>query len=167
MLVLFCISIRRECFDHLLISGEAHLRRILQTYACYYNLLRNPVGLWSNWIYTTATKENRNRSGSRTKRDHIMLKFFVGTLVIVSAAQSVQAQITVDISKITCEQFNVLEKQDSVAIWLSGYYHGQKRNPVLEINVFEEALRKFRAACRQPDNFKRPAVELIESSQPK
>ena len=96
-----------------------------------------------------------------------MLKLFVGTLVIVSAAQSVQAQITVDISKITCEQFNVLEKQDSVAIWLSGYYHGQKRNPVLEINVFEEAVRKFRAACRQPDNFKRPVVELIESSQPK
>jgi hypothetical protein len=96
-----------------------------------------------------------------------MLRLFVGTLVIVFAAQSVQAQVTVDISKITCEQFNVLEKQDSVAIWLSGYYHGQKRNPVLEINVFEEVVRKFRAACRQPDNFKRPVMELIESSQPK
>jgi hypothetical protein len=34
-----------------------------------------------------------------------MLKLFVGTLLSVLAAQSVQAQITVDISKITCEQF--------------------------------------------------------------
>ena len=33
-------SIRRECLDHLVISGEAHLRRILGTYACYYNNVR-------------------------------------------------------------------------------------------------------------------------------
>ena len=79
-------------------------------------LLLNPVGRWSNWTYTTATKENRHRVGLCITRDHIMLKFSVGTLLIVFAAQSVQAQITVDISKITCEQFNVLEKQDSVAI---------------------------------------------------
>ncbi len=93
-----------------------------------------------------------------------MLKLFVGTLVIVFVAQSAQAQVTVDISKITCEQFSVLEKQDSVALWLSGYYHGQRRDPVLEINMFEEDVRKVRAACRQPDNFKRPVMELIERS---
>jgi hypothetical protein len=29
-------SIRRECLDHLVILGEAHLRRILKTYAGYY-----------------------------------------------------------------------------------------------------------------------------------
>ena len=96
-----------------------------------------------------------------------MLKLFVGTLLIVFAAQSVQAQLTVDVSKITCEQFNVLEKQDSVAIWLSGFYHGQKRDPVLETNVFEETLRKYRVACRLPDNFKRRVMEVYESSQPK
>ena len=33
-------SIRRECLDHLVILGEAHLRRILGTYACYYNNVR-------------------------------------------------------------------------------------------------------------------------------
>ena len=33
-------SIRRECLDHLVILGEAHLRRILRTYACYYNKIR-------------------------------------------------------------------------------------------------------------------------------
>jgi hypothetical protein len=112
-------------------------------------------------------KKNRNPVNPCIKRDHIMLKFFVGSLLIVFAAQSAQAQITVDISKITCEQFNVLEKQDSVAIWLSGFYHGQKGDPVLEINVFEETVRKYRAACRQADNFKRRVMELYESNQPK
>jgi transposase InsO family protein len=33
-------SIRRECVDHVVVLGEAHLRRILQTYACYYNKIR-------------------------------------------------------------------------------------------------------------------------------
>ena len=33
-------SIRRECVDHFIIVGEAHLRRILQTYAGYYNSIR-------------------------------------------------------------------------------------------------------------------------------
>src|SRR6266516_2377191 len=33
-------SIRRECVDHLVVLGEAHLRRILTKYAAYYNELR-------------------------------------------------------------------------------------------------------------------------------
>jgi hypothetical protein len=33
-------SIRRECVDHFIIFGEAHLRRILQTYARYCNEIR-------------------------------------------------------------------------------------------------------------------------------
>ena len=30
-------SIRRECVDHIIVLGEAHLRRILKSYARYYN----------------------------------------------------------------------------------------------------------------------------------
>jgi len=33
-------SIRRECLDHIVVIGEAHLRRILRSYACYYNDIR-------------------------------------------------------------------------------------------------------------------------------
>ena len=33
-------SIRRECLDHVIVLGEAHLRRILKSYADYYNGLR-------------------------------------------------------------------------------------------------------------------------------
>src|SRR2546425_6799285 len=33
-------SIRRECVDHLVVLGEAHLRRILTKYATYYNETR-------------------------------------------------------------------------------------------------------------------------------
>ena len=33
-------SIRRECVDHFVVLGEAHLRRILRAYAHYYNEVR-------------------------------------------------------------------------------------------------------------------------------
>ena len=33
-------SIRHECLDHVIIRGEAHLRRILRSYAMYYNSIR-------------------------------------------------------------------------------------------------------------------------------
>jgi transposase InsO family protein len=38
-------SIRRECLDHLVVSGEAPLRRILKTYAAYYNEVRTHLSL--------------------------------------------------------------------------------------------------------------------------
>ena len=33
-------TIRRECPDHVIVLGEAHLRRLMSEYAAYYNGLR-------------------------------------------------------------------------------------------------------------------------------
>ena len=33
-------SIRRECLDHMIVFGEAHLRQILSGYAAHYNVSR-------------------------------------------------------------------------------------------------------------------------------
>ena len=38
-------SLRRECTDHLIVFGEAHLRRTLKTYASYYNQVRTHLAL--------------------------------------------------------------------------------------------------------------------------
>jgi transposase InsO family protein len=62
-------SIRRECVDHFIVLGEAHLRRILRTYARYYNNIRTHWSLdkdefsgsdqsihtrsWADFIITT------------------------------------------------------------------------------------------------------------------
>jgi hypothetical protein len=85
-------------------------------------------------------------------------------LILAFTAHAAHAQVTVDISKITCEQFNVLPKADSVAIWLGGYYHGGKREAVIDMSKFEDNARNLRTACRLSDNFKRPIMQLIESS---
>jgi hypothetical protein len=41
-------SIRRECLDHVVVFGEAHLRRVLKTYASYYNKVRTRLSLDKN-----------------------------------------------------------------------------------------------------------------------
>ena len=38
-------TLRRECLDHVLILGEQHLRRVLKSYALYYNETRTHLGL--------------------------------------------------------------------------------------------------------------------------
>src|SRR5262245_38653584 len=38
-------SVRRECLDHTLILGEAHLRRVLKEYASYFNRARPHQGI--------------------------------------------------------------------------------------------------------------------------
>jgi transposase InsO family protein len=38
-------SVRRECLDHIIVLGEAHLRRILKSYARYYSETRTHLAL--------------------------------------------------------------------------------------------------------------------------
>ena len=38
-------SIRRECVDHIIVLDETHLRRILKSYARYYNETRTHLAL--------------------------------------------------------------------------------------------------------------------------
>ncbi|HEY1472463.1 MAG TPA: integrase core domain-containing protein [Pseudolabrys sp.] len=38
-------SIRRDCLDHVVVFGERHLRRVLRSYANYYNQTRTYLAL--------------------------------------------------------------------------------------------------------------------------
>ena len=38
----FVGSVRRECPDHVLLLGEAHLRRVLREYVAYFNIPAPP-----------------------------------------------------------------------------------------------------------------------------
>jgi acid stress chaperone HdeB len=60
------------------------------------------------------------------------------------------AQMTVDVSKITCKQF-LLDKvapTKSVAIWLSGYYNGKRGNTVIDLADTEQKADKVGDYCR-------------------
>jgi len=51
-----------------------------------------------------------------------------------------QAQETVDVAKITCDQFRAGKITDSrtMSIWLSGYYHGVRNNAVVDVSALQK-----------------------------
>jgi transposase InsO family protein len=49
-------SIRRECLDHITILGEVHPRRILKSYAEYYNGTRTHLSLNKNAPISRSTE---------------------------------------------------------------------------------------------------------------
>jgi hypothetical protein len=53
------------------------------------------------------------------------------------------AQETVDVEKITCEQFLLGQIADSrsVSIWVSGYYNGLRKNSVIDVTAMQKNAR--------------------------
>jgi acid stress chaperone HdeB len=66
--------------------------------------------------------------------------------LVISAAQ---AQVTIDVSKITCEQFRgyAITDPNNIALWLSGYYNGQRNNTIIKVESFKENLEKVKDYC--------------------
>ncbi|NKB45788.1 MAG: transposase [Alphaproteobacteria bacterium] len=60
-------SIRRECLDHTIIFGEAHLRRTLKNYARYYNRARTHLSLDKNSPIPRPVEHD----GDIAKRQHL------------------------------------------------------------------------------------------------
>jgi hypothetical protein len=86
-----------------------------------------------------------------------------GLLALITGAQPSQAQVTLDVSKITCEQFILFKVTDpqKIAIWLSGYYHGKRETTVVDTQTFSEFSDKTKDYCRA--NFTMPVMQAVEN----
>ena len=53
-----------------------------------------------------------------------------------------QAQMTVDLTKVTCKQFVTYEITDarSLSLWLSGYFNAQRKNTTVDVSAFSEKI---------------------------
>jgi acid stress chaperone HdeB len=71
-----------------------------------------------------------------------------------------QAQVTVDVSKITCDQFVEYKIADleQIATWINGYYHGAHGSPILDAQEMLEITNTVEEHC-----FKYPS-DLVMSS---
>ncbi len=87
-----------------------------------------------------------------------------GLILTLFLASSAQAQVSIDASKITCDQFvhAKVGTPRTLAAWLSGYYHGKGNNPIVDTQTFEANLNKLRNFCYNEKNFKLPVMEAIE-----
>jgi len=101
---------------------------------------------------------------------------------IVFATASAQAQVSIDVSKITCDQYvhnkiptpdfasfsavGSLEARSTlsrwlIAAWLSGYSHAKSTNLTIDLESFEENVHKLTTYCYDEKNFKVPIMEAI------
>jgi hypothetical protein len=59
------------------------------------------------------------------------------------------AQVTIDVAKITCEQFRLFAVADphDISMWLGGYYNGKRNNTIIDTQKFKEQANKVKDYC--------------------
>ena len=79
---------------------------------------------------------------------------------IVFAMASAQAQVIVDVSKITCDQYvhAKITTPNLIAAWLSGYYNAKRSNRIIDL----ETLEDVKNYCYDEKNFKVPIMKAVE-----
>ena len=78
------------------------------------------------------------------------LRLTMMTILLTLAMWSpADAQVTIEVAKITCDQFTLYKVTDpqNVAIWLSGYYHGQRNDTTLDTQELAAYLQKVKDYC--------------------
>ncbi len=70
-------------------------------------------------------------------------------LLALGTWSGANAQVTIDVAKITCDQFTLYKVTDplNVAIWLSGYYHGQRGETTVDTQELAAYLQKVKDYC--------------------
>jgi acid stress chaperone HdeB len=83
---------------------------------------------------------------------------------IVFAPASAQAQVVVDVSKITCDQYvhAKITTPNLIAAWLSGYYNAKRNNRIVDLETLEDNVSKVKNYCYDEKNFKVPIMKAVE-----
>jgi acid stress chaperone HdeB len=71
-------------------------------------------------------------------------------LFVLAQIPAPQAQVTVDVAKITCEEF-MMQKlawtSRDIELWFSGYFHGTRNNPIVDVETTKENEEKLNSCC--------------------
>jgi acid stress chaperone HdeB len=83
----------------------------------------------------------------------------ISTLFALSAAQ---AQTTIDVSKISCNQLTAAKvaSPEYIAIWLSGFYNGKRNNTIVDVQQLQDNAQKIKSYCLY--NGKTTVMEAVE-----
>jgi acid stress chaperone HdeB len=89
---------------------------------------------------------------------------FVGMTTALMASSGLHAQVTLDVTKITCGQFvgYKITNPDFLAVWVSGYYHGMRGEMVVDTQQLKEDANKLESYClKNPDLLMIKAAETV------
>jgi acid stress chaperone HdeB len=94
-------------------------------------------------------------AGQRRGESFVKRSIFIGLAAVFLTASSMAcAQVTVDVSKITCDQFVKYEIADPklIAIWISGYYQGLHKNPIVDKHQTLQTIDELEEYCFKHPN---------------
>jgi hypothetical protein len=97
-----------------------------------------------------------------TKR--VLLGLVLILAFVASPAPGAQAQVALDVAKMTCEQFATYKVANPkfIAIWLNGYHHGTRGDTVVDTQQLDADTKKMQDYCIQnPDAPLMQAVEAV------
>jgi acid stress chaperone HdeB len=95
-------------------------------------------------------------TGTGQQEDRVVMMNRGTCWVLICAllvASIAQAQTTIDVAKITCDQFVLMTvaEPEQIAIWLSGYYHGKRNSTTVDVQQLKDYARRVRARCLYQD----------------
>jgi acid stress chaperone HdeB len=88
----------------------------------------------------------------------------IGSILMLSNPAATRAQVSLDVAKITCEQFILFKITDprNIALWLSGYYNAKRNNSVIDPQALTRDTDKVRQYCRM--NLEAPVMQAVEAT---
>jgi acid stress chaperone HdeB len=89
---------------------------------------------------------------------------FIGLILALFCTSRTEAQVTIDVSKITCQQFILYEvtKPEYIAIWIHGYYSGKHDSTIVEAQQLKANADRVEKYCRENlDVMVMQAVETV------
>jgi len=88
----------------------------------------------------------------------------LGAILALYSGLSAQAQVTVDVAKITCDQYvhHKVATPDQIAAWISGYYNAKRNNRIIDLQTLDENVSKVKNYCSEEKNFKVPVMKAVE-----
>ena len=85
-------------------------------------------------------------------------------LLIAAQAQPAAAQVTLDLAKVTCQQWSgyKITNPQNIALWLSGYYNGKRGNTSIDTQGLAGQNDRLRDFClTNPDMPVMQAAEKV------
>ena len=88
---------------------------------------------------------------------------FLLVVLAAGAVQPAQAQVMLDVSKVTCDQWSgyKITNPQNIALWLSGYYSGKRNTTTVDVEQLKETARKVRSYCLYNKGTVMEAVESL------
>ena len=86
-----------------------------------------------------------------------------GLIFALEMVPAARAQVTIDVSKITCDQFTgyKITNPQNIAIWLSGYHSGKRGNTILDTQKLAADTRMLQDYCLR--NPQVPVMQAVET----